>query len=159
MSEVQNIYVLNQVDHRYVHVDNEGRFVPVASMVMENNTVTYEFDEMELTGSARLWFYHPPSSQVTVIIHRFMGDKTGIAHLRTDQRVYVEYLETETNITEAPCSYWIDYQAEIILPTEVSVYRILGVLVMDYRVVYWHLCRILVEMGLGSGLNNITIPE
>lgn len=89
-------------------------------MVMENQTEYYEFDEMELTGAARLWFYHPTGKKVEVVVHKFIGDRTGIAHLRSDQKIYVEYLETLTNLTEAPCSYRIDEGAEIVMPTEVK---------------------------------------
>ena len=109
------------MDHRYVHIDNEGRNVPVPSIIMQEDEYEYEFDEMELTGEARLWFYHPTDADVvTVVVHRFIGDRTGRAHLRSNQKVFVEFVESESNVTEAPCSYWIDYEAEIILPTEVN---------------------------------------
>ena len=49
---------LFQVDHQYIHIDNEGRDVEVAGMVMQDDELTFEFDEMELTGYARLLF--PP---------------------------------------------------------------------------------------------------
>ena len=49
------------VDHTYVHVDNEGRDVPPPTVIMEENKRFYEFDEAELTGHARLIFYHPDS--------------------------------------------------------------------------------------------------
>ncbi|XP_070533134.1 uncharacterized protein [Ptychodera flava] len=109
------------VDHKYVHIDNEGQKVPVASMIMEDNTVDYEFDEMELTGAARLLLYHPHGEQVTAVVHRFIGDKTGQFHLRNNQTVYVEVVESTNNRTEAPCSYIIDYGAEMIMPFEVHL--------------------------------------
>ena len=56
-----------QVDHRFVHVDNEAKAVPVATMIMEERTTSYEFDEMLLTGQARLLFYHPPGAQVRIL--------------------------------------------------------------------------------------------
>ena len=49
------------VDHTYVHVDNEGRDVPPPTVIMEENKRFYEFDEAQLTGHARLIFYHPDS--------------------------------------------------------------------------------------------------
>ena len=94
-------------------------------MVMQDDELTFEFDEMELTGYARLLFFHPDDAElVTVIVHRFIGDKTGKAHLRSDQEIFVEYVESQSNVTEAPCSYQIDAGAEIILPTEVRFHGV-----------------------------------
>ena len=59
------------VDHTYLHVDNEGYNVEGATMLMEENTTNYEFDEMELTGKSRLLVYHPRNSTVEVIVHRY----------------------------------------------------------------------------------------
>ena len=115
-------YTYFEVDHKYVHIDNEHRKVPVATMVMEPRTTTYEFDEMELTGDSRLLFYHIPGSQVNVTVHRFIGDKTGRVHIREHQKLFSEFVESTTNVTEAPCSYVIDYGAELLLPTEVRLH-------------------------------------
>ena len=106
------------VDHTYVHIDNDGLLVPGATVLMEENTTYYEFDEMELTGNSRLVLYHPGNVNVTAVVHKFIGDKSGQFHLRQDQKVFVEYIESETNKTEAPCSYRIDVGAHIILPSE-----------------------------------------
>ena len=106
------------VDHTYLHVDNEGNNVPGATMLMEEQTLYYEFDEIELTGYSRLLIYHPRGRNVTVITHKFIGDRTGQFHLRDNQTIYVEVVESETNRTEAPCSYLIDSGAEIVLPAE-----------------------------------------
>ena len=112
-----------QVDHRYVHVDNEGKEVPVATMIMENQTEDYEFDELELTGHSRLVFYHPEGGEtVTVVVHRFIGDKTGRVHIRDNQKLFSEVVESQRNVTEAPCSYVIDYRAELLLPSEVHLH-------------------------------------
>lgn len=59
-----------------------------------------------------------------MIAHRFIGDKTGLFHLRVNQTIYVEVVESETNRTEAPCSYRIDEGAEIVLPAEFHVHGV-----------------------------------
>ena len=110
------------VDHTYLHVDNKGYDVSGATMLMEENTTEYEFDEMELTGQSRLLVYHPPNSTVNVTVHRFIGDKSGQFHIRDRQKIYVEVVESETNKTEAPCSYKIDNGGEIVLPSEFHVH-------------------------------------
>ena len=110
------------VDHTYVHIDNDGFDVVGASLLMEENTTFYEFDEMELTGYSRLLAYHPGNVTVMVVVHRFIGDKSGQFHIRSDQKIFVEFVESETNKTEAPCSYRIDVGGEIILPSEFSMH-------------------------------------
>ncbi|KAK3755992.1 hypothetical protein QZH41_003345 [Actinostola sp. cb2023] len=113
------------VDHTYLHVDNEGRNVPGATVIMEERTADYEFDEMELTGYSRVVIYHPNNAtKITVIAHRFIGDRTGQFHLRNKQKVFVEVVESETNRTEAPCSYLIDQGAEFVLPAEFHVHGV-----------------------------------
>ena len=110
------------VDHTYLHVDNEGYDVKGATMIMEEDTTVYEFDEMELTGHSRLLVYHPNSSVVNVTVHRFIGDKSGQFHIRDQQRIFVEVVESVSSKTEAPCSYRIDIGGEIILPSEFHVH-------------------------------------
>ena len=109
-----------QVDHRYVHASNQGYFVPGATVIMENGTMDYEFNEMEISGFSRVIIYHPKNIvKVSLIVHRLIGDRTGQFHLRKNQIAYIEYVESERNITEAPCGYVIDDDAEIVFPTEV----------------------------------------
>ena len=110
------------VDHTYVHIDNDGFDVPGATLLMEENTTYYEFDEMELTGYSRLLVYHPGNVTVTAVVHKFIGDKSGQFHIRRDQKIFVEYVESETNKSEAPCSYRIDVGGQIILPSEFSMH-------------------------------------
>ena len=111
-----------RVDHTYLHVDNEGFNVPGATYLMEENTIVYEFDELELTGYSRLVAYHPQNESVNVTVHRFIGDKTGQFHIFDRQKIFVEVVESLSNITEAPCSYLIEVGGEILLPSEVHLY-------------------------------------
>ena len=116
-----NVTLLS-VDHKYLHVDNEGFNVPGATVLMEEGTNVYEFDELELTGYSRLVVYHPQNQSVNVTVHKFIGDKTGQFHILKNQKIFVEVVESITNITEAPCSYLIEEMAEIIFPSEVHLY-------------------------------------
>ncbi|XP_068697321.1 serine, glycine, tyrosine and glutamine-rich protein-like [Montipora foliosa] len=93
-----------KVDHTYLHVDNEGRNVPEATVLMEEGTTDYEFDEVELTGYSRLIVYHPNETLVTVIAHKFIGDKTGQFHLRINQTIYVEVIESEPTERKHPAA-------------------------------------------------------
>lgn len=111
-----------EVDHHYVHIDNEGSEVPVPTMIMEDETTKYVFDELLITGHSRLVFYQPAADEVNVTVHCLMGDKTGRIHIRNKQRLFSEVVESVSNVTEAPCSYIIDYGAELVLPTEVHLH-------------------------------------
>ena len=90
-------------------------------MIMENLTTEYEFNETEVGGYSRVLLYHPEGSFVTAVIHRFLGDRSGQFHVRSDQKIWVEYIESFTNYTEAPISYIIDDGAEVVFPTEVHL--------------------------------------
>jgi hypothetical protein len=102
-------------------MDNKGIKSPVPTMVMENETTVYELDEMQVDGFVRVLFYHPENYIVNVTIHRFIGDRSGQVHIRSKQIIYIEYVESETNVTEAPVSYIIDQGAEVVFPTEVHM--------------------------------------
>ena len=88
--------ILLTADFSYVHIDNIGVVVAWPSVVMEESTFDYSFDELEVTqlaravsfwfnslfqvtGYARLVFYHPDEvSNVTIRVDEFRGDRTGM---------------------------------------------------------------------------------
>ena len=111
------------VDHRYLHTDNEGRWVPGVTVVRDFERSHFEFNVTEITGYARLNFYKQPGGKqenaTLVVIHALTGDRTGQLHLLSGQKALVEYAESVSNVTEAPCSYNIDYGSEVVFPTEV----------------------------------------
>jgi hypothetical protein len=72
-----------------------------------------QFDEVEITGHSRVIIFHP-NADVEIIIHKFLGDRTGQLHLRSHQTAWIEYVESIKNVTEAPLSYIIDYGSEVI---------------------------------------------
>ena len=93
-------------NHRYLEVDNNNRKSEWSSMLLENQFTYYEFNEVLLTKDANLQVYHPPAStNITVIVHRFLGDGSGRFHLRRNQTIYVEVVESSSNETTAPCSF------------------------------------------------------
>lgn len=102
-------------------MDNNGIQSPAATMIMEQETTLYEFNETQVDGFSRVLIYHPENADVTLTIHKFLGDRSGQVHLRANQKMYVEYVESESNVTEAPVSYIIDSGAEVVFPTEVHL--------------------------------------
>ena len=91
-------------------------------MIMENETTDYAFNVTEIGGYSRILIYHPESADtVTIVIHKFLGDRTGQFHLRSNQKAWIEYIESLNNVTQAPVSYLIDDGSEIVFPTEVHM--------------------------------------
>lgn len=111
------------VDHHYIHSDNRLKYSPAPTIIQDPPRELYEFNEMEITGSTYTWIYHPDNvTHVELIAHKFIGDKTGQLHIRKNQKVWVEYVESVSNKTEAPVSYIIDDGAEVVFPSEVHIH-------------------------------------
>ena len=101
-------------------MDNENNNVATPTVIMENQTVFYEFDEMQVEGHSTVIFYHPETARnVTVIAHEVTGDKTGIIKLVSRQRLFVFVVESTHTYMDAPCGFHVEDYAEIIFPTEV----------------------------------------
>ena len=103
-------------NHRYLEVDNDNRKSDWNSMILEKKFLLYEFDELFLTRDANLQVKYPPgNTNVTVIVHRFLGDGSGRFHLRQNQTIYVEFVESTSNETTAPCSFKVSFLRPCIL--------------------------------------------
>jgi hypothetical protein len=60
------------------------------AMVMENNSIYYEFDEVQVEGYSYVHFYHPHGvHNVTVQIHELTGNKKGMVRVQSRQQVIV----------------------------------------------------------------------
>lgn len=107
-------------EHSKVKVDNEKNNVATPTVIMENQTVFYEFDEIQVEGHSTVIFYHPETARnVTVIAHEVTGDKTGIIKLVARQRLFVFVVESTHTYMDAPCGFHVEDYAEIVFPTEV----------------------------------------
>ncbi len=101
-------------------MDNENNDVDTPTVIMENQTVFYEFDEMQVEGHSTVTFYHPQKARnVTVIAHEVTGNKTGIIKLVARQRLFVFVVESTHTYMDAPCGFHVEEYAEIVFPTEV----------------------------------------
>lgn len=109
-----------KAEHSKVKVDNEKHNVGTPTVIMENQTVFYEFDETQVEGHSTVTFYHPVGEKnVTVIAHEVTGDKTGIIKLTARQKLLVFVVESTHTYMDAPCGFHVDEFAEIVLPTDV----------------------------------------
>lgn len=118
------------VDHKMLNSDNRLKYSPAPTLIQAPPLICYEFDELEITGSTYVWLWDPPAMNqvVELIAHKFIGDKTGQLHIRymedkrNKQRVWVEYVESVSNITEAPVSYILEHGSELVFPSEVHIH-------------------------------------
>ena len=109
-------------EHSKVKVDNEDNNVATPTVVMENHTLLYEFDEIQVEGHSTVVFYHPMNARnVTVVAHEVTGDKTGVIRLAARQRLFVFVVESTHTYMDAPCGFYVDEYAEIVFPTEVII--------------------------------------
>ena len=107
-------------EHSKLKIDNEGRDSDWPAVVMENETLFYEFDEMQVEGKSHVVYYHPTGAQnVTVVAHEVTGDKTGVIKMTSRQRLFVFIVESTHTYLDVPCGFYISKFSEIILPTEV----------------------------------------
>jgi hypothetical protein len=117
-----------EVDFHFCHMDNRGFNVPGATMILEEGRNNYHFDELLLTGYTRL--VTPLTNNLTVdtnvTIDLFLGDLTGLFHILNNTLVFVEYVESVSNITFAPCGFRVDAGGEIIFPTETHLRGVRG---------------------------------
>lgn len=90
--------------------------------VYEGDHVNYTFDVAILNGHANMKIGYPDHThEVSVWIHWFEGDRTGMVHLREEQKLYVEYIEYMSNETVAPTSFRIDNGSELFLPSTTNL--------------------------------------
>lgn len=58
------------VDHTYLHVDNEGRDVPEATVLMEEGTTDYEFDEVRANYNNNLFTNILEGNHITKVVYK-----------------------------------------------------------------------------------------
>ena len=107
-------------EHSKVKIDNRKNNVDTPTVIMEKETVYYEFDEMQIGGHATVTFYHPREARnVSVVAHEINGDKTGIIKITERQRLVVNFVESTHTYMDAPCGFTVDEYAEIVFPSDV----------------------------------------
>ena len=117
--------------HRRLEIDNEDIDAELYTdhtelwlytTLSEGDKTLYVFDETFLTRHGNMLIDYPDGSfQVVVMIHKFLGDRTGLVRLRQNQTLFVEYEQSVMNETRAPCSFRIDADSEIYLPETVDM--------------------------------------
>ena len=107
-------------EHSKIVGHNDKNIVDIPTVIMENKTIFYEFDEMEVGGHATVTFYHPREARnVSVVAHEINGDKTGIIKITDRQRLVVNFVESTHTYMDAPCGFVVDEYAEIVFPSDV----------------------------------------
>lgn len=109
-------------EHSKLLVHNADLDTDNPAMVMEKNTVYYDFSEVEVEGYAYVEFYDPDDSRhVNVVIQELTGNKKGLVRVRKGQRLVVNFVESTHTYLDAPCGIHVDKDGEAVLPTTVIV--------------------------------------
>jgi hypothetical protein len=86
---------LIEPEHSKLLVDNGNLTTDNPAMVMENNSIYYEFDEVQVEGYSYVHFYHPHGiKNLTVMIHELTGNKKGMVRVQKRQQIIVEFVES-----------------------------------------------------------------
>jgi hypothetical protein len=105
--------------HRRVILDNENNDVTNPGMIMDVTSEFLDFDELTLNGHARLWFYHPSNQdEVTLVVHKMLGDRTGLVRIRDRQRMFVEVVAAAENEHDVVATFHVNQGAELLMPTK-----------------------------------------
>lgn len=73
-------------------IDNVNRNPDIATIIINENRSYYEVDELEMKNHGVLHIHGDNSS---LVVHNFTGDRTGLVHLRSGQRMFVQVVESK----------------------------------------------------------------
>lgn len=94
---------------------NQNHDLPTV-LFQEPNEDNITLDILESVNHA---FLELAGNDTKLIVHKFEGDKTGLLHLQTGQKLYSEFVASTTGYSVAPVSYQIDPNSEVFLPSTV----------------------------------------
>jgi hypothetical protein len=100
--------------HTILEFDNDNREHFMPSVLMDETNGIFNFDEVYMDNHVTL---HIDNLAAVVTILNYHGDFTGRLHLRGQQVVYVDVVESVATFSVAPVSFRTDNQTEIIFPT------------------------------------------
>ena len=116
-----NVTTVNP-EHSKLTVDNADLLTQNPAMIMEHDTIYYEFDEIQVEGHSYVHFYHPQNTEnVTVIIHELTGNKKGFVRVQSRQQVFVDFVESTHTYFDAPCGFHVDSGGELVMPTVIYI--------------------------------------
>ena len=133
-------YYEGRLASQKLFLNNKNRNHDLPTMLFQE--VSTENITLDLLEAVNHVFLELDGSHTELIVHKFDGDRTGLMHLRSGQKLYSEYVASTTGYTVAPVSYSIDDGAEIVLPSTVIL---LGTRTR--------------HAGLMTGVHNLTAAE
>ena len=101
---------------RRLIIDNDNRNEEQPTVIESEYNSYFEFDEVDATNHVVLQMADPDA---VLVVHNFLGDRTGQFHLKSGQQLWVEYVASSLGYTVAPVSYRIDANAEVVMPSTV----------------------------------------
>ena len=119
---------LNMTDYKPQHskfmVNNEGKSTGSYGMIMDQDKQQslYDVDELFVAGKAHVQFYHPYGARnLSVYAREITGDKTGVVRVNEKQSLFVFIVQSTHTYMDAPCGFYVNDYAEVILPSEVII--------------------------------------
>ena len=110
----------NGVPYRRLYLDNKNRPVLQYVTLAEPSMNEYDFDEVHLVRRASLHISED-MDDVSVVIHKVFGDRTGLIHAHENHQFTIEVVESVPTATKAPVNFVIDNEGEIIFPATLYV--------------------------------------
>ena len=99
-------------------IDNLNQNHDIPTIIINENNTYYEVDELQMNNHALL---HVHGNDSTFVVHNFTGDRTGLVHLRSGQKMFVQVVESTKGYSVAPVSYKVDSGAEIVYPSSLTL--------------------------------------
>ena len=116
------------------------------------NTVTsdYEFNELHITGQAYL--HLPGETEVRLVVHKIIGDGTGLLHARNHQNLTLEYQSNKRTAFTSAVTLKVDEDGEIRFPSTLYIYGN-GVTMRHETLASLHL------LGRITGVSHLLVTE
>ena len=110
----------NGLPFKRLFVDNQNRIITQYVALNETDPRVYEFDEVHLPRKSSIHISEEVSDGL-LVIHKVLGDRTGLLHAHDSHRFIIEVVESIPTVIKAPVNFIIDRGAEIVFPATLYV--------------------------------------
>ena len=99
-------------------IDNMNRNLDLPTIIINENSSHYEVDELAMLNHGVL---HIHGNHSSFVVHNFTGDRTGLVHIRSGQKMFVQVVESKKGYSVAPVSYKLDAGAQVVYPSSLTL--------------------------------------